>query len=149
MFLTLRRVPVHAATTSLKCEKRLFGSKGDIAVSTGAEGMRTKLTIPISGPRPSPKENCMPSCRKKERNNYTSMPAVAAQTSTYAKVSCLGHFLPLSLRSGRNLCSGVTLLPCSTVQWDQLVFLYGRLANGTRWGGLSGLHPLTESQQSQ
>ena len=52
--------------------KRGYLGAKDIPVSAGAKGMGTQLTIPISGPRPSPKENCMPSCRKKAWNTHTS-----------------------------------------------------------------------------
>ena len=104
-----------------------------------AKGMGTRLTIPISGPRPSPKENCMPSCRKK---GQISHPLVVVQTSAYTEISGLRHFLSLSLWPWRNLGSGIALFPTSAIEWNQLVFLYGRLANRTGWGTLSGLHPL-------
>ena len=67
--------------------------------------------------------------------------------STYTEVCGLGCFLPLSLWPWWNLGPGITLLPTPAIEWDQLVFLDGRLANRAGWGTLPGLHPLMGETQ--
>lgn len=102
--------------------------------------MGTRLTIPISGPRPSPKENCTPSCRKKY--GMVTLHSGRIKLLTDSNISALRNLLSLSLRPWWNLLSRILSLPTSTIQWDQLLFLNSRLADRTGRGRLPGLHPL-------